>query len=205
PMPVRLGSLTRLGDGLMGYFINDDYSQFYPVHESIAEQNRPNRPRQGFLGAIQTVNSYYEGFRNDVAPVVHPYINRAPTLSVRPGQSVMLTLLIDPRGAVHATSGILPRKRIELMREHVASALANMSMTFRVGPVLTDPETVRMPLPSEIPGNWSWINRTGPTVWQEGRVVTATDDAKFGDEPAMFTEGWLKLSESMGAGDKSKG
>ena len=202
PLPVRLGALTRLGDGLMGYFIKDDYSQFYPVHESIAEQNRPSRPQQGFLGAIQTVEGYYQGFHNHVTPVTHPYINRDPVIYIRPGQTVMLTLLVDPRGAVHATSGILPRKRIELMREHVANALANMSMTFRVGPVLTDPETIRMPLPTEIPGNWSWVNRTGPTVWQEGTVVTATDDAKFGDEPAMFTEGWLKLSEAMG-GKKS--
>ncbi len=197
PLPVRLGALTRLSDGLMGYFVNNDYRQFYPVHESIAEQNRPSRPQQGFLGAIQTVNGYYANFHQTVAPVTHPYINREPMIYVRPGQTVMLTLLIDPRGAVHATSGILPRKRIELMREHVASALASMSMTFRVGPVLTDPETIRMPLASEIPGNWSWINRSGPTVWQEGVVVTATDDAKFGDEPAMFTEGWLKLSEAV--------
>jgi hypothetical protein len=204
PLPVRRGALTRLGDGLMGYFVNDDYSQFYPVHESIAEQNRPSRPQQGFLGAIQTVGDYYSDFHQTIAPVMHPYINREPVVYIRPGQTVMLTLLLDPRGSVHATSGILPRKRIELMREHVANALAAMSMTFRVGPVLTDPETIRMPLPSEIPGKWTWVNRSGPTVWQEGAVVTATDDAKFGDEAAMFTEGWLKLSEALDGKKSSK-
>src|SRR5439155_567841 len=75
---VRLGSLTRLHDGLIGYFVNDDYSQFYPVHESIAELARLSRPREGFLGTVQDAPLYYEHF--DVSPVKHPYVNREPTI-----------------------------------------------------------------------------------------------------------------------------
>jgi hypothetical protein len=191
---VRLGALTRLSDGLMGYFVNDDYSVFFPVHETIADQARAARPHHGFLNAIGQVPDFYQRFGISAQPVKHPYVNREPTVKIRPNQTVLVTLLVDPRGGVHATSGILPRKRIELMREHVADALDALSLTFRVGPVLTDPETIRMPLPSEISGGWSWIRRTGVTVWQEDAVVDATQDAMLGKTPTLITEGWLKLT-----------
>lgn len=196
PFPVRLGALTRLYDGLIGYFLHDDYSQFYPVHEVIAEQARNIRPNHGFLGAIQTVPGYYQQFGQGGAadPVVHPYVNKDPTVKIRPGQTVLLTLLVDPRGGVHATSGILPRKRIELMREHVAAALEAMSVTFRIGPLLTDPQTIRMPLPAEIKGGWSWIHRTDATTWDEKPAINETAEAHLSATPAEIQEGWLKLS-----------
>lgn len=205
---VRLGELTRLGDGLIGYFINDDYSQFYPIHEEIANQTRPSRPHHGYLGAIQTTQAFYSSYSDTstIEPVKHPYINETPTIKVRPvapgksdpaSKSVMLTLVVDPRGGVHATSGILPRKKIELLREHVATALENMSVTFRIGPVLSNPETIRMPLPSEIQGNWSWVRKTGLTVWEESPVVNAVPEPKLSHTPSQIQEGWLKLSNAQ--------
>ena len=83
------------------------------------------------------------------------------------------------------------------MREHVAVALDAITLTFRVGPVLTDPETVRMPLPAEIRGNWSWVRRTNATVWKEDIIAKETDQAKLSDTSATFTEGWLKLGGAM--------
>ena len=110
---------------------------------------------------------------------------------------MVLTLLLDPRGAVHATSGILPRKKIELMREHIAPALDAMALTFRVGPVLVDPDTIRMPLPAEIKGGWSWVRKVNVTTWQEDPVVKATEDALLPDVPALVSEGWLKVSGAL--------
>ncbi|MCF6282851.1 MAG: hypothetical protein L3J28_11705 [Candidatus Polarisedimenticolaceae bacterium] len=211
---VRLGELTRLGDGLIGYFINDDYSQFYPIHEEIANQTRPSRPHHGYLGAIQTTKTYYTSFAgaSAIEPVKHPYINEAPVVKVRPvapgkadpaSKSVMLTLIIDPRGGVHATCGILPRKKIELLREHVATALENISITFRIGPILSNPETIRMPLPSEIQGNWSWVRKSGLTVWDERPVVDAVPEPKLTHTAAQIQEGWLKLSKAQTAEEES--
>lgn len=191
PLSVRLGELLVLDDGLMGYFINDDYSRFYPVHESLAKQARPSGPNQGFLGSAAVTPDM------SPVPVEHPYIDRAPLVSIRPGQSVVLTLLVDPRGAVHATSGIVPRKKIELMREHIAPALDAMALTFRVGPVLVDPDTIRMPVPAEIKGGWSWVRKVNVTTWQEDPVVKATQDALLPDVPALLSEGWLKVSGAL--------
>ena len=211
PFDVRLGELTRLGDGLIGYFVNDDYSRFFPVHEAIANQTRAVRPHHGFMGEIRSVAPYSAARHETSEPVTHPFINEAPFVRVRPvspglerpaGRSVMLTLLIDPRGGVHATSGILPRKKIELMREHVAAALENMSVTFRIGPVLSDPATIRMPLPAEIRGNWSWVRKTGLTVWEESPVVDAVPEPKLTPTPSRIHEGWLKLSGYESADEK---
>jgi hypothetical protein len=89
------------------------------------------------------------------------------------------------------------------MREHVAAALENMSVTFRIGPVLSDPATIRMPLPAEIRGNWSWVRKTGLTVWEESPVVDAVPEPKLTPTPSRIHEGWLKLSgyESADSGD----
>jgi len=189
--PVRLGELLALDDGLMGYFINDDFTRFYPVHESLAPQARPSGPNQGFLGSAADQPDM------SPVPVEHPYIDRTPLVQIRPGQRVLLTLLIDPRGAVHVTSGIVPRKKIELMREHIAPALDAMALTFRVGPVLVDPDTIRMPLPAEIKGGWSWVRKVTVTTWQEDPVVKATQDALLPDLPALLSEGWLKISGAL--------
>lgn len=191
PLPVRLGEVLALDDGLMGYFINDDYSHFYPVHESLAPQARPSGPGAGYLGSMALPVD------TTAHPVEHPYIDRAPLVAIRPGQRVRLTLVLDPRGAVHATCGFLPRKKIELMREHVAPALDALAFTFRVGPVLVDPDTIRMPVPAEIAGGWSWVRRVNVTTWKEDPVVRASQDALLPDTPAMLSEGWLKLTGSL--------
>lgn len=191
PLPVRLGEVLALDDGLMGYFVNDDYSRFYPVHESLAPQARPSGPGEGYLGSMALPP------QTAARPVEHPYIDRAPVVAIRPGQRVRLTLVLDPRGAVHATCGFLPRKKIELMREHVAPALEALAFTFRVGPVLVDPDTIRMPVPAEIAGGWTWVRRVNVTTWQEDPVVKASQDALLPDVPAMLSEGWLKLSGSL--------
>jgi hypothetical protein len=93
--------------------------------------------------------------------------------------------------------GHQPRKRIELMCEPVASALDAMSMTFRVGPILSDPVTIRMPRPAEIRGNWARVRGTSISVWKQDPIGNATGEARLADVPAEIAEGWLRLSGAM--------
>ena len=69
-------------------------------------------------------------------------------LTVHLGQRLTLTLLMHPAGKVHLTSGVLPRKALALAREWVAPGLARLSPSLRTGPVLIDPDQVRLPKPS---------------------------------------------------------
>lgn len=68
-----------------------------------------------------------------------------------------MTLLIDPRGLLHATSGILPTKTINLAPEDYIPALEAIEITFLSAPILS-PQGVRSaPLPMEPGFTWSWL------------------------------------------------
>lgn len=202
PFPVRLGDMATPNDGLMGYFVNDNYRKFYPVHESIAQLAWNHSPRKGpFLRPLTSLLHDEDSANDDPniisRPIRHPFVCTDDHVMLRPGQTMTLTMIVDPRGGVHATSGILPRKKIDLMREHVNEALARMAVTFRIGPILTDPNNIRMPYPDEIKGNWSWLRKTGPTVWQESDITPADDRAQLSNRTLNVEEGWLALKQGM--------
>jgi hypothetical protein len=198
---VRLGALTHWQDGLLGYFVNDDYRTLYCADAAVAGFARQVGPGEGFLQPANLVPNFYETFADDIGagaaqgstPVTHPYVNDSGLLTISPHQDIMLTLLLEPHSVVHATTGLLPRKEIGMRREWVAGALAKLSPTFRFGPVLVDPNHIRMPVPTERSGTWSWDHRADIVNWQEDPVTNATADAQLPPDPAQGTEGWLRL------------
>jgi hypothetical protein len=203
--PLRIGALTHWQDGLFGYFINDDYRTLYCADGAVAGFAREVGPGQGFLQPINLVDNYYQNFSNDLgadvtegkSPVTHPYVDDTGVLHTQPNQDINLTLLVEPHSVVHATAGLLPRKEIGVRREWIADALAKISPTFRFGPVLVDPKRLRMPVPNDIHGTWSWDHRSDITTWAEDKVVNDTGDALITDDPAKGQEGWLRLTPEV--------
>jgi hypothetical protein len=199
---LRLGALAHWQDGLLGYFINDDYRTLYCADAAVAGFARQIGPRRGFLQPINQVPNFYERFANDIgvdrvsgdSPVDHPYVNTSGVLEIIPNQEMMVTLLVEPHTVVHATTGLLPRKEIGMRREWVAEALEKIAPTFRFGPVLVDPKRIRMPVASELNGSWTWSHRTDITTWAEDRVIKATNDALLLSDPSKGQEGWLRLT-----------
>jgi hypothetical protein len=192
-VPVRLGALAHWQDGLLGYFVNDDYSTLYCSDAAAAGLARDFGPGRGFLQQVNLVPEYYAGFAAAALPVTHPYINTSGVMWVHPGQEVKLTLLMEPLTVVHATSGIVPRKEIGMRREWVTLALAQLAPTFRFGPVLVDPQKVRMPIASELNGTWTWSHRQDIITWASDAVTNATQDATLAPDPPVGSEGWLRL------------
>jgi hypothetical protein len=205
-VPVLLGNLTQWQDGLLGYFVNDDYTRLYVADASAAGMARPIGPGLGFLGPINQVPAQYAAFANDIAanvngaaatpgatPVVHPYVDTTGLLWIRPNQTINLTLLVEPLTVVHATLGRVPRKDIGMRRTWVTAALAAIAPTFRFGPVLVDPKQIRMPLATDIGGTWVWDYRADAAAWKEDAVTNATQNALLGSDPPDASEGWLKL------------
>jgi hypothetical protein len=201
PVPVRLGALTHWQDGLLGYFVNDDYQTLYCA-DAAAAMAREVGPNRGFLQAIGDVPGFYAEFASDLpegatagsTPVTHPFVDASGVLWVRPNQEVRLTMLVEPHGVVNASTGVLPRKDIGMRREWIAGALAKLAPTFRFGPVLVDPKTVRMPVASDIAGTWSWDHRKDVSSWVEEDITAATGEALLHDDPVAGSEGWLRLS-----------
>ncbi len=201
-VPVRLGALAQWQDGLLAYFVDDDYRTLHLPDPSAAGFARPIGPGQGFLQNATRTSDYYEHFASDIGvnavegatPVAHDFVDASDVVFVRPGQTILLTLLMEPHSVVHVTAGLVPRKAIGMRREWVTNGLAQIAPTFRFGPVLVDPKRIRMPVASELHGTWSWCHRVDATSWKEDAVVNSLGDGELPRDPVEGQEGWLKLS-----------
>ena len=90
-----------------------------------------------------------------------------------------------------------------------------MNVSFRVGPLLNEIQGIRMPLPVNVAGSWSWIARTGvnladprhdpletipdPAVANAPGITPASQEARLTGEPIHIREGYLKLSDAVAA------
>jgi hypothetical protein len=205
-VPVRLGALTHWQDGLFGYFANDDYTTLYCVDAAAASFARPIGPMQGFLGPIADMDQVFDALSSDLHPedlsvpadpqsaVTHPYVNTSGWLWIQPNQDVWLTLLVEPHTTIHATTGLLPRKDAAMRREWVTAGLAKLAPTFRFGPLLVEPQKVKMPIPTDLQGTWTWDHRTDINTWNNDPVANSTGDALIPVDPPAAHEGWLQLN-----------
>jgi len=201
-VPVRLGALAHWQDGLLAYFVGDDYRTLRVPDPACADFARPVGPNEGFNGQATSTSGYYDRFASDLGveshpgstPVDHPFVDPSGIVWLQPGQDVLLTLLVEPHSVVHATTGYLPRKEIGMRRAWVAPGLAKLAPVFRFGPVLVDPKLVRMPVASDIRGTWSWSHRSDATTWADDPITNSTGDARVPANPSQGQEGWLKLT-----------
>ncbi|HEU4844805.1 MAG TPA: hypothetical protein VFT05_11115, partial [Burkholderiaceae bacterium] len=127
--PIELGNVARLNDGLIGYFMEDDYSRFNVVQQAVSGAS-------AYLAPIGEDNNYID----------LPF----------DGTAARVSMLIDPRAVVHATTALLPTVELSLPPQFVTNALAAMDVTFRVGGALTDQTTsaagkitILLPVPKE--------------------------------------------------------
>ncbi len=187
--PVRLGELTRSDDGLLGFFVDDDYAHFHVVDKVVRDSAFDSRPGRGQLNQIGLTKQV-----PDVKPITHPYIVAEDELLVHLGQVVRLTLLMHPAGRVHLTSGILPRKYLQLARDWVQPGLAVIAPSARIGPVLIDPDKVRLPKISSFPKDQIWTRRSNPSTWKDDAILAATQTALFPDMPSQVEEGYIRIA-----------
>lgn len=131
--PIRVGEYLQLNDGLVGYWkeAGDRYDGdvFYaPQCDGITNPRIRSHADEPF-NLLQSVQA--------------------------PPQ--VLTMLLDPRGAIHATCAIAPTKSIDIPADQYAAALQAIEATFFSAPILMDAGRVNLPLPSEPGYAWSWL------------------------------------------------
>ncbi|TGK18988.1 hypothetical protein EHO61_08785 [Leptospira fluminis] len=177
--PLRLGSALEYEDGLLGFYLEKDsktdFSNFYSAHADASDGN-----------------------------ILLPSETTIALKSDSEAEPTTVVLLIDPRAAIHATTGVLPKKRIDIPRFHYASALERMSVTFLAAPVLTRADRLEMPYPKIAGTSWSWIRKDAAT-WQElSPLQKPRTDVNF-PGTLVLREGWLKLkiSENTKAGNEN--
>lgn len=103
-------------------------------------------------------------------------------------------MLVDPQGAVHAVSGILPTKSITIPVEHYADVLRKLEITFLSTPILTEREKIRLPLAAEDGYEWSWLTRRKEAWIETGKIDKI--DTRAGFSSQEIVEGWLKLRKA---------
>jgi hypothetical protein len=177
---IQLGNLENLADGLIGYLTGDGQT-LYVVALSGAAAG-------GYLKPIGSGDGLID-------------------LTFDGTTSALVSMLLDPRAAVHATTGILPVSSVSLPPGLVTAALARIDLSFRVGPFLAGEQTTAsgsallIPQPSG-EGAWAWIDASSSTGATTPIAPPGTQ-ASLGDAPPVLRSGRLDLKSAYGAGDQS--
>ncbi|HET9727961.1 MAG TPA: hypothetical protein VFR41_00995, partial [Acidimicrobiia bacterium] len=206
--PIRIGELTRSDDGVLGFFVDDDFAHFRLVDKAIAGSATESGRSRGQLGLYATVAGM-----PPTSPINHPYIvgtDDADTLTLHVGQTVTLTIFMHPVGKATLTSGLLPRDAIALARDWVGPGLAAIAPSMRTGPVLveTDLDTkgqVRLPKVSVFGKNQNFLWRETPATWRTDAILAATQTALLPDTPAELREGWIRVAPDTPAAPSGGG
>jgi hypothetical protein len=208
--PVRIGEVTRSDDGVLGFFVDDDYSRFRLVDKAIAGAASEAGRSRGQLGLYGKTS-----LTPSANPIEHDYIagtDDADTLMLHIGQTVTFTVFMHPTSKASLTSGVLPRKALALARDWVGPGLAAIAPSLRTGPVLVetdlDPEgQVRLPKVSVFGKDQNFLWRDTPATWRTDAILAATQTALLPDTPAEFREGWIRVAPTPtpGTGGSSNG
>jgi hypothetical protein len=138
-IPIRLGEYKQFNDGLVGYWLEDEDVLSESFYAPQSDSDTINAPQIKF----------------------HPLDNPWHIDLALKDAPKMFTMLIDPRGKVHATCGILPTKAIAIPPDQYQQALEKIEVTFLSTPILTEllDEKISLSLPVEAGYEWSWLEK----------------------------------------------
>jgi hypothetical protein len=182
--PVVLGNLSKLEDGLIGYFKQAapdgpyDFSRFYSHGADENSTGGVVRPAQDTLCVTPT-------------PPVDPNdIGAAVTKKV--------LMLVDPRAQVHATTGILPTASLALPPDQTQASLASLDFSFFTAPVLKGASALTLPTPVESGYQVSWVEQSkasGTLAWDvTPEIDSPSAKAVWAYTPQWLTDGWMRLN-----------
>jgi hypothetical protein len=184
PFEVRLGALTRAEDGVRGFLPRSRPGEFTLVHPAVLDA----------AGLVPAPSEEQDGDAEDdaaVAPVLPVSISTRP-LALRPGDPVDVLVFCDLAGAITVTTGILPRTAVQLPPEWTAGTPRLLS-SFRFGPLLVDPTTVRMPAPAGDDFVSRWVRRPTLTTWADDPVLAPPNPGDLPIRRARVEEGWIAI------------
>ncbi|WP_375230183.1 hypothetical protein [Roseobacter sp. S98] len=192
---VRLGELAKGHDGLYGFYIGDDFSQFHLIEKEVRSQARFSQAGFGFRAILGQIGRQTDANSlPEPSPIDAPYISAGDPLAVHVGQKLKITLLMHPTARVHATTGFLPRKSLELLRDWVDPGLSRIAPSARVGPVLIDPDKVRLPKIAAFGADQTWVRRNSAITWREDPILSATQAAILPTGRVTVEEGYIRIN-----------
>ncbi|MDX1413781.1 MAG: hypothetical protein R3293_06290 [Candidatus Promineifilaceae bacterium] len=185
-LPVQLGHSPYFHDGLIGYYKRGTGAATKKGMSQIVSVRHP--------ADFQDLRSYLlDG--DPTKDAVKVGFDRAKWQNI--------TMLMDPHGVVHATSGLVPAKILSVPKIYLQRAQENMELSFRAAPILIHtaaagkesqsamPAKMPVPLPSGWKGTWQF---RGPRL-NEAPVDTIPPNYQpdYGATRPMAVEGRLLL------------
>jgi hypothetical protein len=187
--PVRLGEHGQLNDGLLGYWVeqhSDADHANVTLSDTFISPQRQNSKNKGKVANEKIVT--WESESNKPNPQLNTYLSLNETPKV-------FTMLVDPRGAVHATSGILPTKQIDIPPDQFKTALSQIEVSFLSTPILTEdrPDELDLPLPVENGYGWFWSEAESDHGWNNARQIKEVNTQAHHVGSQIIRDGWLVL------------
>lgn len=172
-LPIRLGEYQQLNDGVVGYW------------------------RETPDGAFEEGIFYSPQTRGIDHPKIRTYANDTLYL-VRGSESpsLFVTMLLDPRGQVHATTGVLPSPQLRIHPDYYSRAFSEMEVSFLTGPFLSDQGGLRLPVPEEAGHTWSWVTQQPGGAWAETHALSPPNPRAAFSAAQELREGWLILRKA---------
>ena len=170
--PLRLGDAERFGDGLVGYWVE-------------GPPERPGGPPFRNGGAF----TFADG-RTVLSEAPAP----APTIAAA-DRPLVLTMLFDPRAALHVSCGALPNVAIRIPPTHYRASMGRIAFTHRVAPLLTPASALELPLPVVAGGAWSWLSRTSEGWTRTSAALHVARSAVLAEWPSGGAALWDRLVE----------
>ena len=183
--PVILGDLENINDGLIGYFKEGtsgyDFGNFYC--EAAVSENGVQKP----------------GPKN-ILITPSPALMSDSYEDISKG-SMKILMLVDPRAAIYATSGIQPICKLEIPANQYVDVISTLEMTFLASPVLRGVTGMNIPLAKEEGYQWSWVEEDSlgnqPLWTTVAGLKFNTNEAIAAYTPQTIREGWLKLTPQI--------
>lgn len=175
--PIKLGDPNNRNDGLIGFFINDNYNKFY---------------------CETTVKS--QSFTDEID------VNHFIPLTFDDASQTDVIMIIDPRAPIHAKCGLLPQETLEIPAKYIEPAIECMEVTFNMGVLFTSLEkmqsdenknfSVLIPEPFPRKGKWTWLEpmiRLGSDekIWNEFDIAPVDDTLVFKENNLSLHSGIL--------------
>lgn len=177
---IRIGEYQQFNDSLVGYWV-ETAEGTYKDGDFYAPQSCYVPHRQ-----IKTL------FDNAADPTPDTPVNQEQTLEANTAQT--LVMLVDPRGQVSASCGVLPAKRISIPPEQYVPALQAMEVMFLSAPLLSDLSQINLSLPEVAGYVWSWLGKEGNN-WSTSELKQFNSQATLSSQQKIY-EGWLKLTRN---------
>ncbi|HEY1701352.1 MAG TPA: hypothetical protein VGG75_16735 [Trebonia sp.] len=166
-IPVRLGELTDIDDGLVAFLPQADGPDPYQAVYSAAA------PPDGANGVLRPGPD-----------TVQLTINGSP---------LTFLALVDPRAPVHVTTGVLPTATMQIPPDQYLRAMQQLQITFVTRPVLKGQPGLQLPLPGQAGFGWSWVAPGAGRAPEPLDPQSAPDAPVYGYSPQRLCEGWLDL------------